>query len=299
MSAPASATGLPSAAHAHRCPPGWMPASPCDESCLPSRGAGAGVRATLRLAGVAATLLATLIGVMVLPARARVAWLARGCRALLRAAGVRVVVRGDARFVPDGGALVVANHVSWIDVLALQAVQPVRLLAKREIGEWPVIGRVAAGAGTLFVDRAGLSALPATVAEVATALRGGHRVGVFPEGTTWCGAAAGPFRRAAFQAALDAGVPVRPVALAFRRAGNAPAPAAAFVGDQTLVDSLLRVARERDLVCEVTVLPLLSPHGDRRELAARAAAAIATATGVPHGLAQVGAVDDRTATALT
>jgi len=169
-------------------------------------------------------------------------------------------------------------------VLALGAVRAVRMLAKREVRDWPVIGRLAARSGALFVDRAGLRTLPATVAAIADALRSGAVVGVFPEGTTWCGAAAGPFRRAAFQAAIEADVPVRPVALVLRHPDGSPARDAAFVGDQTLWDSLCRVLRLRGLVCELTVLPAI-PAGcaaDRRELARRAGADVARVTGVPH-----------------
>jgi 1-acyl-sn-glycerol-3-phosphate acyltransferase len=245
-----------------------------------------------RLTGLVAVLLVTVLLVTVagsaLPGGGSHERRLRRCsRAALRAAGVRLRVTGGDRFRDGGGALVVANHLSWIDVLALDAVQPVRMLAKREVRGWPVVGGLAARTGALFVDRASLRALPATVAATADALRAGGAVGVFPEGTTWCGGAAGSFRRAAFQAAIDAAadapVVVRPVAIGFRLADGTPARGAAFVGEQTLLDSVLRVLRLPGLVCEVSVLPAIDPTGpDRRELAARAAAAVGAATGVAH-----------------
>ncbi|WP_308282549.1 lysophospholipid acyltransferase family protein [Pseudonocardia nigra] len=214
------------------------------------------------------------------------------CRAALAAAGVRLRVIGDERYSTGGGTLVVANHLSWLEVLALGAVQPVRMLAKREVRDWPLIGAVAARTGALFVDRAGLRGLPGTVAETAAALRAGAVVAVFPEGTTFCGAAAGRFRRAAFQAALDAGMPVRPVAVTFRDAAGAPAFAAAFVGDETLWDAVRRVLRLPGLVCELTVLPVIpaAAVADRRELARRAGEAVATVTGLVHPVVEGTAV---------
>jgi hypothetical protein len=97
-------------------------------------------------------------------------------------------------------------------------------------------------------------------------------VTAFPEGSTWCGRAHGHFRRAVFQAALDAGVPVQPVGLRYRQEGGAPGTAAAFVGEDTLLASLWRVARARGLVAEVEIRPLIAPgtHPDRRTLAAAA-----------------------------
>lgn len=105
---------------------------------------------------------------------------------------------------------------------------------------------------------------------------------MFPEGTTWCGAAAGPFRRAVFQAAIDADAPVRPVAVVLRLPSGERATAAAFIGEQTLWDSLMRVLRLPGLDCEVTVLPVLAPSTDRRELARSAGDAVAAVTGVRH-----------------
>jgi 1-acyl-sn-glycerol-3-phosphate acyltransferase len=298
----------------------WAPASPCTPDCLPAAGELAEVgplRVAGRLTGLVVLVLTTAVLAAVLPVvgtRRRLRVLRGMFGAVLAVIGVRLVHTGADRFdltpdelgsdelgsdqlgadqlgarerggVPDfgGGVLVVANHLSWLDILALGAVQPMRMVAKREIRDWPLVGAVAARAGTLFVDRAGLRALPSVVAEAATALRAGAAVGLFPEGTTWCGAATGVFRRAGFQAALDAGVPVRPVALGMRLADGSRTGVGAFIGEDTLVDSLLRVARLPELVLEVTVLPPLLPVPglDRRELARRAELAIAAATGVP------------------
>ena len=268
----------------------WAPASPCGLECLPASAEVPRIgplRLAARLTGLVALLLSSGIAVIVLPllgVRRRARLLRTVFRAMLRVVGVRLVCSGADRF-DDGsrGVLVVANHLSWLDILALGAVQPVRMVAKREIQDWPVIGPLAARCGTLFVDRAGLRALPSVVARAADALRDGAVIGLFPEGTTWCGTVSGQFRRAGFQAALDAGVPVRPVAQRLRMPDGAPTTVAAFIGEDTLLDSLRRVARLPQLVLEVEVLPLLLAKADtdRRELARRAELAIAAATGVP------------------
>lgn len=111
-------------------------------------------------------------------------------------------------------------------------------------------------------------------------LRGGDAVGVFPEGTTYCGAVDVRFRRAPFQAANDAGACVRPVAIALRLPDERRAPAA-YVGEVTWWDDVRRIAAIRGLRCELSVLPRLAsgPACARRELALRAEAAIADALG--------------------
>jgi 1-acyl-sn-glycerol-3-phosphate acyltransferase len=253
----------------------WSPYSPCGPDCLPAAARPARLRRGRRAAALL-TVVATavLAAPLVAPFGRRATDVAMRAifRAVLRAAGIRLQVDGGTSFADDGGALVVANHLSWIDVVALGAVQPVRMIAKREVGDWPVVGRIAARTGALFVDRAGLRALPAVVGEATAALRAGAVVGVFPEGTTWCGSAAGPFRRAPFQAAIDAGAAVRPVTLELRLADGRPTTAASFVGDETLAGSLRRVLALDGLVCVLTLHPLLhpGPGEDRRVLADRA-----------------------------
>ncbi|MFD2767289.1 lysophospholipid acyltransferase family protein [Micromonospora eburnea] len=278
----------------------WRPASGCGPACLPAD-AGSAVslpRRVGRLLGAVGMLLAG-IGLAVLlpllPARERRAALRGWARGALRALGVRLVVRGR---LPRRRALLVANHVSWLDVLAVLAVAPTRMLAKREVRGWPVVGALAAAAGTVFVDRSRPRDLPATVGRVAAALRAGHSVAVFPEGTTWCGEAADcrparGFRPAMFQAAVDAGAPIVPLRLTYRDAGD-PTTLAAFLGAETLWESVRRVLAARDLTVSVVVAAALHPAGaaDRRMLARVAESAIHLTPARPVPAARPGPVRD-------
>ncbi|MDT0460445.1 lysophospholipid acyltransferase family protein [Streptomyces sp. DSM 41527] len=177
---------------------------------------------------------------------------------------------------PGPGTLIVVNHISWLDILALLAVEPVTLLAKREVGTWPVVGGLARRAGTHFIDRTSPRRLRHTVREVSELLGSGRSVAVFPQATTWCTADRGSFRRATFQAALDAGAPVRPVTLHYTQQGL-PTTVAAFCGEDTFAASLRRVLAARALTVRVTAHPVLHAADglwDRRELADRAARAV-------------------------
>ncbi|MFD7406415.1 lysophospholipid acyltransferase family protein [Streptomyces sp. NPDC059866] len=250
----------------------WLPTAPCSpQVCVTSvRSLPDVPRAVLRIGALLATLL---VGVALLPvfgsvpASRRDALIRRWSRAVVRAVGVRVRISGAA--APTGGLLLVANHISWLDIPLLAAVRPARMLAKAEIRRWPVAGALTARSGALFIERDRLRALPRTVARIAEALRGGAAVVAFPEGSTWCGRAQGHFRRAVFQAALDAGVPVQPVRLHYRFEGGPASTAPAFVGEDSLLASLWRVVSARGLVAEVEIrdeIPAGS-HPDRRALA--------------------------------
>ncbi|MGW3807580.1 lysophospholipid acyltransferase family protein [Micromonospora sp. NPDC005113] len=261
----------------------WRPSSGCDEGCLPAAGEVPTVpvaRRVLRLVAAAGMLLAG-VGLVVLlpllPAPERQAAVRGWARGTARAFGVRLVIRGRP---PRRRALLVANHVSWLDILAVLAVAPTRMVAKREIRSWPVVGLLAAAAGTVFVDRSRPRALPATVRRVGDALRAGRSVAVFPEGTTWCAGdravdcrPGGGFRPATFQAAIDTGSPVMPLRLVHRcEATGTATTAGAFLGADTLLRSVARVVAARELVVTVTVGAALHPARDAdRRLLARAA----------------------------
>ena len=251
----------------------WMPASPCGDGCIASapRTAGKVRQAWRAFTAVTALLCGVWIALaLLLPSRQRESVVRLWFHAVLRAFGVRLEVHGPKRFqaLPGRGVLVASNHVSWLDELAIDAVQPIKLVAKKDIKSWPVLGRIITAVGTVYLDRERLRELPKTVEELAATLRGGSAVGIHAEGTTWCGLASGRYKPALFQAALDAGVPVRPIVLRYRVDGHVSTQPA-FVGSDTLVDSIRRVLRVKGLTVEVHVLDEIAPGraADRRELA--------------------------------
>ncbi|TVT25754.1 1-acyl-sn-glycerol-3-phosphate acyltransferase [Amycolatopsis acidiphila] len=210
-------------------------------------------------------------------------------RRLLTELGVEVATDNDRLAAPDArGSLIVANHLSWLDIVTALAIEPTAFLAKREVGRWPLIGGLARRCGTMFIGRNELRGLPAVVADLAGALRSGRSVLVFPEGTTWCGrCGGGEFRRAPFQAAIDARAPIRPLTFEYLQ-GDEPSTVASFVGDDTLLASLRRVTQASDLQVRVTAHDAFEPDGDRRELAARAEASVRSVltSARPRGIRQ-------------
>jgi 1-acyl-sn-glycerol-3-phosphate acyltransferase len=235
----------------------WQPVSGCGDQCRDGADPHA-VRglAALRMVTLAGVLIGGLLLAPLLPGAA----LRTLARAMLAVLGIKLVKQGPEL---RPGSLIVANHVSWLDILVLLAVAPVRLVAKGEVGAWPGIGALAGLSGAIFIDRSRPKALPATVAEVTAALRAGRSVAAFPEGTTFCGANQGRFRPALFQAAIDAGAPVVPASIRY------DTTAAAFIGDDTLWDSVRRVAALRSLTVTLVTAPALRPtaDADRRTLA--------------------------------
>lgn len=220
------------------------------------------------------------IGMPLLSKRGREGAVRWWFRRIARSFGVRIEVHNgkvlrdyaDA----DRGALVASNHISWLDIVAVNAVQPMRAQAKKEVASWPIIGKLANAARTVYLDRENLRSLPTAVDELRKAMRGGSLVNVSPEGTTWCGLASGRFRPAMFQAAIDADVPVIPFVIRYRLADGRDTTAPAFIGDETLVTSLRRTARTKGLVMEVHVLDPIEPSkaANRKELAAMTNAAV-------------------------
>ncbi|MFE7592660.1 lysophospholipid acyltransferase family protein, partial [Kitasatospora sp. NPDC057512] len=248
----------------------WLPTATCrPETCLADAPPEVShPRRALRLTACLAAVLAgvvLLLPVRLFPDRARNRLVRLWARVVLRTLGVTVHLAGPDGWGPgaDGGVLVVANHVSWLDIPLLAAGRPGRSLAKTEVRKWPVLGPLIAWGGTVFLDRDRLRTLPDTVATVAEVLRSGHPVIVFPEGSTWCGRESGRFRPALFQAAVEAGADVQPVTIRYRLADGRPTSVPAFIGDDGLLTSLARVVAARGLVADVTFLPPIPPPGPR------------------------------------
>lgn len=212
-----------------------------------------------------------------LPLAARNARIGRWSRQLLAIFRITVHVDGEAGAAQMRGALV-SNHISWIDVFVLNAVQPCRFVAKSEVRRWPVIGSLSARAGTLYVDRHSRFGLRASNAAIAASLNDGERIAFFPEGTSSVQGALLPFHANLFAGVVAAKADVLPAALSYHAADGTPSTAADYVGEMSLGESIVRLLRDGPLLARVQLLsPIAGAGQDRHALAARAHARIAGA----------------------
>ena len=171
--------------------------------------------------------------------------------------------------------LVVANHISWLDIIVLNAVCPVRFVAKAELARWPLAGRLARAGRTLFIERARRRDCHRVCRTVTEALRAGDIVAVFPEGTTSEGESTLPFKSSLLQSIVDAAGDILPLAIRYRDAHGTRTTAAAYVGDDTFMTSFWRVCATPALVVELVPLERVPAAGrHRRALAKEAEAAI-------------------------
>jgi 1-acyl-sn-glycerol-3-phosphate acyltransferase len=169
--------------------------------------------------------------------------------------------------LPAAGArLVVANHLSWLDILLIQSLLPGVFVAKSEVRRWPLFGRLAQGCATIFVQRSSSRSARAMVDASAAALARGDRVVGFPEGTSTDGADLGVFHANLFQAALQAQVPVLPLTLRYldSRTG-VPSTAALYIGETTLLASIRMVLASASIRAQVHVGECISPEGQSRK----------------------------------
>lgn len=228
-------------------------------------------------------------------------------RALLRIVGVRYVFHGEtpdlalARMGANAqghGLMLLANHVSWLDIHAIHATVPTCFVAKAEIARWPVLGTLAARTGTLFVERGRRRAVHAMNHSIMERLRQGEIVGVFPEGTTTGGDTLLPFHANLIQPALDVGAQLRPLALRYTENGRRSRTAAYTDGDH-LLQSLWRIVTMPRLKVDVYWLPPLPQDVERRHEAGRLAReAIADTLGIAldaMSVSPAGRVDSVTA----
>lgn len=196
--------------------------------------------------------------------RERIAWWSAR---MLRLLGLRLQVGGT--FKP-GAKLIIANHVSWLDIMAIHAVCPeARFVSKADVQGWPLLNRLVAAADTLYLQRESRRDALRVVHQMAEALKAGDTVAVFPEGTTGPGPELLPFHANLLQAAIATGTPVQPVVLRYADRHGPYSVAAQFIGETTLAQSLWRLACGEGLVVHLQVLlPQGTDHADRRALAA-------------------------------
>lgn len=206
--------------------------------------------------------------------RTIMAWAQR----LLRVLGIRL--QADLPPALPHGALLVCNHVSWLDIYLIHAARRVHFVSKAEVRAWPVAGWLAHKTGTLFLERGRRADTARVNAEMRALMQSGAWVAVFPEGTTSDGRGMRRFMPSLLQPAVELNYPVVPAALRYRTLDHAYSATPAYIDNISMWQSLKRIVSEPGLIAELHFGEPIVPNGHRRELAAQAEAASASLLGV-------------------
>ena len=218
--------------------------------------------------------------------RLKASWAA----ALLDSLGVEV--EADLTHAAPG-ALIVANHISWIDIYVINAALPSAFVSKEEVRHWPLIGWLAAKNDTIFLRRGSRGHARIVNQEIAGLLDKGRHVAVFPEGTTTDGRSLLHFHAALLQPALTAGHPVLPVAISYWELDGQRSLAPRYDGDISLGQCTRAILGRKRLIARLVTTPLRGVSGeDRKQVAAQAREAIALGAGLPMANNPPGTPDD-------
>jgi 1-acyl-sn-glycerol-3-phosphate acyltransferase len=193
---------------------------------------------------------------------------------LLRVLRIAPIVEGAPP--AGGGVMIVANHVSWLDIFLVSSVHATRFIAKSEIRDWPFVGWIVEKSGTLFIRRGGRVQLAQIAERIHAGLAAGDCIGLFPEGTTTEGDRLLKFHSALFESAASEGVRVYPAAIRYEHADGALCREASFAGDITFMQSFARIVRQRRIVARITFGEPIDAGMARRDVAMAAQARIAT-----------------------
>lgn len=189
----------------------------------------------------------------------------------LKVLGIHVIHESSIQHIQTSPVplMLVANHISWIDALIIQAVQPSVFVAKSEIRSWPVVGGIAKGCGVVFVDRGSPSSARRMVDDVSSALHHGYCVAGFPEGTSSEGRSVSLFHANLFEAAINHHIQIQPLAIRYTDPETGSlCLRAAFIGDIGFIQSLHQVLSSKAIHAKVYAGELISPQGhSRRTLA--------------------------------
>jgi len=202
----------------------------------------------------------------------------RWSKRLLMIFGVKLLVN-DANLLPPSSYLLAANHVSWLDIHAINAFKPARFVAKSEVASWPIFGWMAKQLGTVFIKRDSSRHAKQVVEGMAKILKT-QPVCIFPEGTSTIGKSVQSFKPNLFEAAAISEVPVCALALAyFDQNTGQHSEVPAFIGDMGLIESMANILKNRRLRVELTIFAPTNAGPDqpidRKELAAHSQEQIA------------------------
>ncbi len=202
-------------------------------------------------------------------------------RKLLRILRVVLDLNGHPPDWQTRNLVIVANHISWLDIFIINAVRPTRFVAKSEIRDWPFVGWLCDKTGTIFIKRAKRSDTHKINQVMHDVLAGGDCVGLFPEGTTTAGDRLGKFHSSLFEPAVASGAMVTPVALEYRLDSGERSIAPAYIEDITFQQSISAILACPKLIVTVTFADAIDSAGqNRRALASRCESLVARILGV-------------------
>lgn len=200
---------------------------------------------------------------------------------LLAICTVEVSFKDHSEGVVAEHALIVSNHISWLDIFVINTLHPCHFVAKSDIRNWPLIGWLCEKAGTIFLVRGKQREVRRIFEGLVHQIQDGKRIAFFPEGTTASQGTVLPFHANLFEAAIDAKVPVQPYVLRYVDVKGKFHPAADFIGDMTFVESMGAILRAPRMVAELIRLPAIPTEGThRREVAQEARTAVMRELGI-------------------
>jgi 1-acyl-sn-glycerol-3-phosphate acyltransferase len=195
---------------------------------------------------------------------------------LLAILNIKPHVDGEPPGTAATQAMIVANHVSWIDIFLISSVRPTRFVAKSEILAWPVAGWIADRAGTLFIRRDQMRDMARIDARVREVLQQGDCVGLFPEGITTEGDELRKFHTSLFEPAVANGAHVHPAAIRYEHPDGSLCRQMSFIGERTFGESMGLILRQREVRARIMFAPPIETAGaSRRDIARRVESEIA------------------------
>ena len=183
--------------------------------------------------------------------------------------------------------MIVSNHISWKDILILNALMPLSLIAKTEVSSWPLFGSLARLQGTIFVNRSNKRSTLDSLRQIQTRLREGDTLVLFPEATTHTGKSVKQFKSAFFAAAVRSATPVTPVTIIYQSQHGLPLtlrqrPDVAWYGDGNLTPHLWGILKGGPITVKIIIHAPLNPAN----FANRNALTIAAQNRISNALAE-------------
>lgn len=187
------------------------------------------------------------------------------CGKLLRCFGITLITHGKQPDTDTANTMFIANHISWIDIYALNSITPLQFIAKSDINQWPIVGYLVRKSGTIFINRDSRKDTARIVDTTVEALLQGGNVGFFPEGTTTDGTALLHFKSSIVQAAINAKSTLHPVAIRYPLPNGGCNTDIAYAGEMTMGESMMNTIKQKESIVELHFLPTIDTQTANRQ----------------------------------